>query len=171
MKGTSGLLISLIVAMDEQRGIGRDNGLPWRLPADLKRFRELTMGHHLIAGRKTWESIGRPLPGRQMIVVTRNPRYQAPECLMAHSLNEAIALAAARGETEAFIIGGADIYTQTLGMAHRLYLTQVHATVSADTFFPMLDEHEWRETAALFHAADEKNPYPFTFRTLERKAA
>jgi dihydrofolate reductase len=164
------VIVSLIVAMDENRGIGLRNRLPWRLASDLKRFRELTMGHHLIAGRKTYESIGRPLPGRQMIIVTRDRNYRASGCLMVHSPDEAFRLAAERGEREAFVIGGAEIYAQALPQADRLYLTQVHAQVQADVFFPEFAEDEWQEVSRNFHAADEKNQYDFTFRELRRKS-
>ncbi|HWQ31842.1 MAG TPA: dihydrofolate reductase [Blastocatellia bacterium] len=162
------MIVSLIVAMDERRGIGFEGRLPWRLSADLKRFKALTMGHHLIAGRKTYESIGRPLPGRTMIIVTRDPDYQAEGCLIAHSVDEALALARARGETEAFIIGGAEIYAQTLERADRLYLTQVHAITDADVFFPAFDESAWREQEVSPHEAGEKNQYPSTFKLLVR---
>lgn len=164
------MIVSLIVAMDENRGIGLRNRLPWRLASDLKRFRELTMGHHLIAGRKTYESIGRLLPGRQMIIVTRDRNYQVSGCLMVHSPDEAFSLAAERGEREAFVIGGAEIYAQALPQADRLYLTQVHAQVQADVFFPEFAEDEWQEVSRNFHAADEKNQYDFTFRELRRKS-
>jgi dihydrofolate reductase len=163
------VIISLIVAMDEKRGIGKAGKLPWRLSADLKRFRELTMGHHMIVGRKTFESIGKPLPGRQMIVVTRNAGFKADGCLVAGSVQAAFVLAQERSETEVFVIGGAEIYSQTIDAADRLYLTQVHAEVDADTFFPELDCDSWRETQSVFHPADEKNQYAFTFKMLERK--
>ena len=163
------MIISLIVAMDEKRGIGKDGKLPWHLSSDLKRFRELTMGHHMIVGRKTFESIGKPLPGRQMIVVTRSPGYKPEGCLVADSVQRAIALAQERGETEAFVIGGAEIYSQTLDAADRVYLTQVHADVAADTFFPELNHESWTETQTAYQLADEKNQYAFTFKALERK--
>jgi dihydrofolate reductase len=161
--------ISLIVAMDEQRGIGKTGKLPWRLSSDMKRFRELTMGHHIIVGRKTFESIGKPLPGRVMIVVTRSETYRAEGSLVAHSVEDSIRLARERGETEAFICGGAAIYAGALAEADRLYLTLVHATVDADVFFPDVDETAWVETESESHAADEKNQYPFTFKLLEKK--
>jgi dihydrofolate reductase len=164
------VIVSLIVAMDLRRGIGADSRLPWRLPADLKRFRELTLGHHLIVGRKTYESIGRPLPGRTMIIVTRDESYAAPDCLVAHTVEDALELARARGETEAMVGGGAEIYAQTLARADRIYLTLVHAEVAADTYFPALDESQWNEAAAEHHAADGKNPYPMTFKVLVRAA-
>lgn len=163
------MIVSLIVAMDRKRGIGIKGRLPWRLSADLKRFRELTMGHHLIVGRKTYESIGKPLPGRQMIIVTRDHHYQATGGFVAHSLKEALALAEARGESEVFIGGGAEIYAPALALADRLYLTAVAAEVAADTFFPPFDEAEWRAVEQLDQPADEKNQYPFTFKVLLRQ--
>lgn len=163
------MIISLIVAMDERRGIGKAGGLPWRLSSDLKRFRELTMGHHLVVGRKTFESIGKPLPGRQMIIVTRNETYRRDNCLIAHSVEDAVQMAKDRGETELFICGGAAIYAGALCVSNRLYLTRVHATVDADVFFPDIDESAWIEKESESHAADEKNQYPFTFKLLEKK--
>lgn len=161
--------ISLIAALDRQRGIGKDNQLPWRLPADLKRFRELTTGHHLIVGRKTYESIGKPLPGRTMIIVTRQPDFQAEGSLVVDSVAAALALAESRTETEVFVIGGAEIYAQTLAQADRLYLTFVDAEVAADTFFPTFAEDNWQEVERSTHAADEKNQYTFTFVTLSKR--
>lgn len=162
------MIVSLIAAMDRQRGIGKDNQLPWRLSADLQHFRALTLGHHLIVGRKTFESIGRPLPGRTTIIVTHQAALKADGCLVVHSLSEAIALAQTSGETEVFVIGGAEIYQQALAVADRLYLTLVDAQVEADTFFPDLTGEDWIEQAASPHAADEKNQYAFTFKTLIR---
>jgi dihydrofolate reductase len=162
------VIISLIVAMDEKRGIGKAGKLPWRLSADLKRFREITMGHHLVVGRKTFESIGKPLPGRQTIVVTRQAGFESEGCLVTSSIQDALALAQGRGETETFVIGGAEIYAQTLDLADRVYLTQVHAEVDADTFFPELNQEVWTETQIRFQPADDNNQYPFTFRLLER---
>lgn len=163
------MIISLIAALDRHRGIGKDNQLPWRLSADLKRFRELTMGHHLIVGRKTYESIGKPLPGRTMIIVTRQPDFQAEGSLVVGSVAAALALAASRGESEVFVIGGAEIYAQTLAQADRLYLTFVEAEVAADTFFPVFAETDWREVERSTHTADEKNQYMVTFVTLTMK--
>ena len=163
--------ISLIAALDRRRGIGKDNQLPWRLPGDLKRFRELTMGHHLIVGRKTYESIGKPLPGRTLIVVTRNKTYQAEGCTVVHSLADALALAGSHGESEAFIGGGAELYAQALALADRLYLTRVDAEVEADTFFPAWDEQAWTLVEERTHPADENHASPFTFQTLQRKTA
>src|SRR5262245_5936723 len=157
--------------MDRKRGIGVDNKLPWRLSADLKRFRELTMGHHIIVGRKTYESIGRPLPGRRTIVVTRDVNYKAEGCEVAHSVKDAINLARERGESEVFICGGAEIYAQTIGVADRMYLTLVEAEVAAYTFFPEFDEREWSERESFYQPADEKNQYPFTFKLMVRKSS
>ncbi len=163
------MIVSLIAALDRRRGIGKDNQLPWRLPADMKRFRELTTGHHLIVGRKTYESIGKPLPGRTTIIVTRQSDFQAAGCLVVKSVNEALALAYKRGEQEAFVIGGAEIYAQALAQADHLYLTFVEAEVAADTFFPAVAEADWREAERSTHAADEKHQHAFTFVTLDRK--
>ncbi|MCI0485368.1 MAG: dihydrofolate reductase [Blastocatellia bacterium] len=165
------MIVSLIVAMDCMRGIGKGNRLPWRLSSDLKRFRALTMGHHIIVGRKTFESIGRPLPGRQMIVVTRNRDFKPEGCMIAHSLEDAITLARERGESEVFISGGARIYARSLKLADRLYLTLVHAEVGADTFFPEWDEREWIEKETSYHPADEKNEYATTFKLLQKSDA
>ncbi len=163
------MIISLIVAMDEKRGIGKDGKLPWRLSSDLKRFRELTMGHHLIVGRKTFDSIAKALPGRKMIVVTRNRSFKANECMVAGSVGDALARAGEAGEAEVFVIGGAEIYAQLLGAVDRVYLTQVQADVDADTFFPEWRPDAWTETQSVYQPADEKNQYAFTFKVLERK--
>jgi len=163
------VIISLLVAMDEARGIGKAGTLPWRLSADMRRFRELTMAHHIIVGRKTFESIGKTLPGRDMIVVTHDESLKPCGCLTARSVEAAIALARERGETEVFVCGGAEIYAHALGAADRMYLTQVHANVDADTFFPEFDASDWREAEAYFQQADEKNQYAFTFKVLERR--
>ena len=163
--------ISLIVALDRRNGIGYKGQLPWRLSADLQRFRALTMGHHLLVGRRTWDSIGRPLPGRQLIVLSRRAEYllpPAPDCFLVHSLTEGVALAEKHGETELFIGGGAELYRLTLPLAHRLYLTEVATDGPADTFFPPWNPAEWREVELLSHPADDRNQYPVRFRTLDR---
>jgi dihydrofolate reductase len=161
----------LLVAMDERRGIGKQGRLPWRLSTDMQRFRELTMGHHIVVGRKTFESIGKPLAGRQMIIVTRDVSYKVAGCFTVHSIADAIELARARGEKELFICGGAEVYRETLDLAERIYLTEVHADCAADTFFPEFNRNDWLETANERHAADEKNEYPFTFVVLVKKPA
>lgn len=163
------MILSLLVAMDEKRGIGKAGGLPWRLSSDLKRFRTLTMGHHIIVGRKTFDSIGKPLPGRQTIIVTRNADFHHEGCFIARSVDDAIQLARARGESEAFICGGAEIYAQAMSAADRMYLTLVHADANADTFFPEWSREQWIERESQSHAADEKNQYPFTFKLLVKQ--
>src|SRR5262245_34437456 len=152
--------------MDRKRGIGVDNKLPWRLSADLKRFRELTMGHHIIVGRRTFESIGRPLPGRSMIIVTRDGNYKTEGCDVVHSIEDAINLARERGESEVFICGGPEIYARSIGIADRMYLTFVDAEVAADTFFPEFDERDWSERESFYQPADEKNQYAFEFKLM-----
>jgi len=160
--------ISLLAAMDLNRGIGIDNHLPWRLSADLRRFKELTMGHHIILGRKTYESIGYPLPGRFSIIVTRNPDYRAEGCFITHSPQEALALARSRGEGEAFVIGGAQIFADTLPDSDRFYLTWVHTPGPADTFFPHFDLDEWQEISSEQLPADENNQFETTYVVLEK---
>jgi dihydrofolate reductase len=127
------------------------------------------MGHHIAMGRKTFQSIGRALPGRQTVIITRDAAFEAEGCLIARSVDEALELAERRGETEVFICGGAEIYAQTVERADRLYLTQVHAEVEADTFFPDWDRSLWRESESIYHAADEKNQYATTFKLLEKR--
>lgn len=162
------MIVSLIAALDEASGIGWQGGLPWRLPADLRRFKRLTMGHHLICGRKTYQSIGRPLPGRTMIVVTRQEDFQAPGCEVVHSLDDALALADANGEAEAFIIGGAALYAAALPRAQRMYLTHVHAVLPADVYFPQFEPQEWNLSLQEDLPADSENPFHTTFMRLDR---
>lgn len=154
--------------MTENRLIGRGGQLPWRLSADLKRFKSLTMGHHLVMGRKTFESIGRPLPGRTSIVLTRQskPGPFAPEIAIAASLDDA--LAKARGDEEVFVVGGAEIYALALPRTERLYVTWVDADVEGDTFFPELDLSQWRLASEEAHPADAKNDYPTRFAVYDR---
>lgn len=163
------MLISIIAAMGRNRAIGYQNTLPWRLPTDLQRFKQLTLGHHMIMGRKTFESIGRPLPGRTSIIITRQKDFQAEGCFIAHSLDAAIALAKSRGEQEAFVIGGAEIYAQALSKADRMYLTLVEAAPEADAFFPLFDEILWTRVEEEAVTADEKNQYEMKFITLENR--
>jgi len=162
------VIVSLIVALDEAGGIGRAGNLPWRLSTDLQRFKTLTMGHHLVMGRKTFETVGRPLPGRTTIVVTRRQDYAPPACLIAHSLDSALALARAGGESEVFVCGGGQIYALALPLADRIYLTRVHARLPADTFFPPLNLAEWQITQRIETPAGDKDDYPATFTLLER---
>lgn len=163
------MIVSLIAALDEAGGIGYRQGLPWRLPADLRRFKRLTMGHYLICGRRTYETIARPLPGRTLIVLTRQPGYAASGCLVAAALEQALHIAALAGESEAFVIGGAAVYTAALPQAERLYLTRVHAVLPADTFFPLFDPRQWQVTERQFLPSDDTNPYDTTFERLDRK--
>lgn len=160
--------ISIIAAMATNRVIGFKNTLPWRLPADLKRFRHLTMGHHLLMGRKTFDSINRPLPGRTIIVLTRQPDFAAPDILVAHSVEEALSLV--KGET-LFIAGGEEVYRQTLLIAHCLYLTLIHSDFPGDAYFPHYAETDWVLTDHEHHQPDEKNPYPYSFLTYFRVSA
>ena len=155
--------------MDEMGGIGKDNHLPWHLSSDLKRFKQLTLGHHLVMGRKTYETIGRPLPGRTTIVITRDPQYQAEGCLVASSLGKALDLTRESRETEAFIAGGGEIFTLALPLADRIYLTRIHARVQADVFFPPFSPEGWRQIESIEQLADEKNDYPSTFQILLKK--
>jgi dihydrofolate reductase len=152
--------------MARNRVIGASGAIPWRLPGELKRFRNITMGHHVIMGRKTWESIGRPLRGRTSVVVTRQSGYRAPDALVAHSLEEAIS--ACRGDDEIFVIGGAELYRQALPRASRLYLTEVETDVEGDTWMPELDASMWRETASESFAADGQHAHAYRCSIHER---
>lgn len=160
--------LSIIAAMAQNRVIGVDNKLPWRLPADLAYFKSLTLGHHIIMGRKTYQSLpgGKPLPGRTSVIVTRDSAFSAPGCVLAHSISEAIA--ACDGDEEAFFIGGEQLYRQALGIADRLYLTEVRAEVPGDAWFPVLDSSAWRETARTACQADERNAFAFDFVVYDR---
>jgi len=162
------VIISLIVAMDEQRGIGHHGHLPWRLSTDQKRFKAITMGHHLVMGRKTFETIGRPLPGRTIIILTRNSAFHADGCIVEKTLDDALKLAKDHGETEVFVIGGGEVYAQAIPMADRIYLTIVHAQVPADVFFPRLEIQKWQEVRSEYIPASSKDSYPTTFSILER---
>ena len=161
--------VTLIAALARDRVLGRDGEIPWRLPADLRRFKQRTMGHHLVLGRRTWESIGSTLPGRTMVVVTRQADYPVPPGVnLAPSLSAALERAQKAGETEVFVAGGGEIYREALPRADRLDLTEVDLEVGGDTFFPEIDEGEWREIHREEHPADDRNPHPYRFRVLER---
>jgi len=161
--------ISIIVAMDSNGVIGRENELPWHLPADLQHFKHTTMGKPILMGRKTWESIGRPLPGRTNIVITRDSDYQADGCVVVNSIDAA--LAAAGEQDEVMVIGGAEFYRQVLPRTDTLYLTRIHASFDGDTVFPELNAASWHEVERSDRAADEKNPHDYSFIRLERLAA
>lgn len=166
--------LSLIVAMATNRVIGINNNLPWYLPNDLKYFKAATLGKPVIMGRKTHESIGKPLPGRTNIVVTRDVTFQAEGCKVVHSLSEAIELAEdiclIDGAEEVIVMGGAQIYEQALAEADRLYLTEVHAEVAGDAWFPDFERSEWREAGREDYKAEGPNPYDYSFLVLERSA-
>lgn len=159
--------ISIIVAVAENGVIGRHGDLPWRLPDDLRRFKELTMGKPVIMGRRTWESLGRPLPGRRNIVVSRTPAFAAAGAEVAHTLPDALQRAA--DEPDVFVIGGAQLYAEALTLAHRLYVTRVHATVEGDVFFPRWRPEDWTEIASTPHPADARHPYAFTFHVYKSR--
>lgn len=162
------MLVSAIVAAARNRVIGKDNQIPWYLSSDLKYFKRTTLGHHVIMGRKSFESIGRPLPKRTNIIITRAPYYAASGCLVARSLPEALSIAHANGETEAFIIGGGEIYALSLPLLDKLYLTEVDAAPEGDVFFPELDFPEWELISSESHPADDKNDHAYTFKVYER---
>jgi len=157
--------LSLVVACAENRVIGRDGGLPWRLPDDLRRFRRLTTGHAILMGRRTWESIGRPLPGRRNVVVTRSPIQVAG--VETHS-SLAAALDAVAGEPEPFVIGGEALFAEALPATTRIHRTRVHADVKGDAFFPEIDWSAWRLVFEECHEADDRHAYAFRFETWER---
>lgn len=172
------MLISIVVAMDEDGVIGRDNALPWRLPDDLKRFKSITMGKPVLMGRKTFDSIGKPLPGRLNIVLTRSRDWAHDGVTVVHSMEEALATArktiAASSSTESpaapelCVIGGAEIFRLALPFTQRIHLTEVHAHLGGDAKFPAFDRSAWRETERLEHPTDERHAYAMTFSTLDR---
>jgi dihydrofolate reductase len=159
--------LSVIAAVASNRVIGRDNDLPWHLPEDLKHFRRLTMGHHIIMGRKTFESLGRLLPGRTTVVVSRQPGYRVDGAKVAGTLAEAVAACA--GDDELFVIGGAELFREALQLADRLYLTEVHAEFAGDVFFPQYDAAAWHEAARERHVSADGLAYSFV--TCQRGAA
>lgn len=161
--------LSLIAALARNRVIGRDNRLPWHLPADLQFFKQTTMGKPLLMGRRTWESIGRPLPGRRMIVLSRDLCYHAPGCAVAQSLDEALIVVGA--VVEIMVIGGAMLYQHTLPLADRLYLTQVETDAPGDVWFPEWNPQDWRLDWEQAHPADAKHAWPYRFQRWERKEA
>ena len=155
-------MIALVVAMAENNVIGKNNQLIWHLPADLNHFKNLTTGHPIIMGRKTYESIGKPLPNRTNIVITRQQDFKPEGVLVAHSLSEALMLAQ-QLDVNIFVIGGAEIYKQAMFLADTIYLTEVHQAFEGDTFFPEINTLLWVETEREEHQADEKNPYDYAF--------
>jgi dihydrofolate reductase len=163
------MMISCIVAVARNRVIGNNNEIPWYLPADLNYFKKTTLGHCVIMGRQCFESIGRPLPKRTNIVISRDPFFIASQCLVAHSLGEALALAAEHEEEEAFIIGGGQIYAQSADLWQKLYLTEVALDAEGDILFPETDMQKWQLEYEEFHKKDDKNAYDYTFKVFTRK--
>ena len=162
------MIVSQIAAMARNRVIGRDNRLPWHMPDDLAWFFRITRGHHIIMGRRNYEANGRALPGRTNIVITRNPHYQAPGCVVVQTIAEALGYARHHGEEEAFIVGGGQIYAATLSLTDRIYLTLIDTEVEGDAFFPELDLREWKIVREDPHKADQRNPFDYTFYIYER---
>lgn len=159
--------LSIIVAFDENRLIGNKNALPWHLPADLKHFKNITTGHHMIMGRKTFDSIGKPLPGRVSVIITRQNDYFAEGAVVVNTIEEA--LEKCKGQDEVFIIGGAQIFECTLKDATVLYITQIHHSFMGDTFFPEIKKEEWTEVSREDHEKDEKNPWAYSFIKYTRR--
>jgi len=163
------MLVSAIVATAKNNVIGKDNQIPWHLPGDLAWFKRTTLNHYVLMGRHSFRSLGRPLPKRTNIVITRNPYFTADGVLVAHSIEDALGLAYDAGETEAFILGGGEIYREALDLCDKVYLTEIDLKTEGDTFFPALDPTEWRETWREEHLPDAKNEWAYTFRILERE--
>jgi len=161
--------VSCIVATAHNNVIGKDNDIPWYLPADLQYFKKITLGHHIIMGRKCYTSIGRPLPKRTNVIITRDPFFISTNCIVTHSIQEALEAAYDNGEKEAFIIGGGTIYDQTIDLWDRLYLTEVDLKVEGDIYFPTLDMEDWKLISEDPKKADEKNEFDYTFKVLDRK--
>jgi dihydrofolate reductase len=163
-------MISLVVAASLNNAIGKDNQLLWHLPNDLRFFKNTTWGCPVIMGRKTFESVGKPLPGRTNIIVTRQENWSAQDTITAFGLDQAIEIANSCGCNDIFIIGGAEIYKIALPLAHRIYLTRVHTNIEGDAFFPELDSAHWKMVTEHQHAADEKNIFATSFQLWERES-
>ena len=159
--------VSIIVAVSKNNVIGKDNQLIWHLPADLKHFKKLTTGHHIIMGRKTFESIGKALPNRVSVIITRQKNYKQENCIITHSLKEAINKA--KEDTEIFIIGGASIYEEAIKLSDKIYLTSIDDNFEGDTFFPTINWSEWEKIEEQKFEADKKNKYNYSFITFENK--
>lgn len=162
-------MIKILVACDENRVIGKDNQLIWHLPADLKRFKSLTTGHVILMGRKTYESIGKPLPNRTTIVITRQADFQAEGTITAHSVEEAILKAKSLSREDIFIVGGAEIYTVSMALADQILLTQLHDIFEGDAFFPEISPETWEIVDRERGLTDEKNPFQYSFITYQKK--
>ena len=162
------MVISAIVACAHNGVIGQDNQIPWYLPADLSYFKRITLNHHIIMGRNSFESIGRPLPKRTNVVISRNPYFIATGCVRAFSIKEALKIAQDNGETEAFIIGGGEIYKQSMALWDKLYITNVDVMIEGSVVFPMIDYDHWTLINEEKHLKDDKNPYDYTFKVFEK---
>jgi len=162
------MTISCIVATAHNRVIGKDNDIPWYLPADLQYFKKTTIDHHIIMGRNCYASIGKPLPKRTNVIVSRDPYFMSSNCLVARSIPEAIHLAHQNGETEAFIIGGGQIYNQSIDLWDKLYLTEVDIEVEGDIYFPEIDMTQWELVSEERHTKDDKNDFDYNFKVLKR---
>lgn len=163
------MIVSCIVATAENMVIGKGNKIPWYLSADLKYFKRTTLNHPIIMGRKCFDSIGKPLPKRTNIIVTRNPFFIVSNCLVTNEINDALGMAYDTGAEEAFIIGGGEIYNQTKALWDRLYWTKVHANIDGDVYFPEINLDEWIVTKEERHAKDDKNDFDYSFFLLDRK--
>ena len=162
------MLISIISAVSDNNVIGKTNSLPWYLPADLKHFKDVTMGHIIIMGQKTHESIGRALPGRTNIVLTFDNDFKAEGCIITTSIEEALRVASAKNEDEVFIIGGASVYKQFMEIADKLYITRIHYKFDGDVYFPKIDEKKWKIVSIDKHKKDSKNAYDYTFKVYQK---
>ncbi|GGF37707.1 dihydrofolate reductase [Echinicola rosea] len=168
-KNPKALILSIIVAKANNNVIGKDNQLIWRLSADLRHFKQQTTGHYIIMGRKTYESMGKPLPNRTSVVITRNRNYQVPEGhYVVHGLGEAIDLAKSKGLEKAFVIGGAEIYKQALPCVDEMVITEVNCAPEGDAFFPEFPSENWKKTSEEFHEKDDKNQFDYTFVTYQK---
>lgn len=163
------MIISAIVAMSRNRVIGKDNKIPWHLPADLKYFKKTTLNHHIILGRKCYESIGRPLPKRTNIIVTRNKKYEAEGCIIVGSIEEALEFSRNQAQAEVFIVGGGQIYKQSMELWDKLYLTEVAIEAEGDIYFPEVIDEQWFVVSEELYVSDKKNPYDYIFKVYKRK--
>ncbi|NJM31755.1 MAG: dihydrofolate reductase [Limnobacter sp.] len=166
------MIVSLIAAVSQNGVIGKNNDLPWHLPDDMKYFMQTTKGHHVVMGRKNYDSIPekfRPLPNRTNIVVTRQEKFRAPGCIIVHSIERALEVGEQNAEPELFIIGGAEIYRQGFAFTNRMYLTEIHAHIDGDVFFPEFDKQAWKEVSRIPHGTDERHAQPFDFVIYDRQ--
>ncbi len=163
------MIISAIVARSTNNVIGTQNKMPWHLPKEFKYFKKITSGHHIVMGRKNYEAIGRPLPNRTNIIITRNTEYKAEGCEVVHNIKDALEIAMKAGENEVFIIGGGEIYKQCMMLFQKMYITEVHTEIEGDVFYPEFSLDEWKETSSIFVEKDEKNAFDFTCKVFEKK--